>query len=154
MTDPEKSAAPASDATTVEAAAPVDKRPRVVIVGCGFGGLAAVRELARAPVQITLVDRTNHHLFQPLLCQVATAGLSAPAVSAPIRHVLRHEMAHGNLTVLQAEVTAIDTAAREVVLDGAGARPGAIDRLPYDHLIVAAGATHSYSATPTGRRTR
>ncbi|MEO8835683.1 MAG: FAD-dependent oxidoreductase, partial [Caldimonas sp.] len=85
-------------------------RPRVLVVGCGFGGLAAVRALSKADVDITLVDRTNHHLFQPLLYQVATAGLSAPAVSAPIRHVLRPEMKRGNLTILKAEVLAIDVA--------------------------------------------
>ena len=113
------------------------ERPRVVIIGCGFGGLEAVRALSRADVEITLVDRTNHHLFQPLLYQVATAGLSAPAVSAPIRHVLREEMKRGNLTVLQGEVTGIDTAARQVMLDGR-------EPLAYDHLMVAAGATHSY----------
>jgi NADH dehydrogenase len=112
-------------------------KPRVVVIGCGFGGLEAVRALSKMEVEITLVDRTNHHLFQPLLYQVATAGLSAPAVSAPIRHTLRREMARGNLTVLQAEVTGVDAAARCVVLDGA-------ESLPYDHLIVAAGATHSY----------
>ncbi|KNZ33039.1 MAG: pyridine nucleotide-disulfide oxidoreductase [Methylibium sp. NZG] len=111
--------------------------PRVVIVGCGFGGLAAVRALSKAAVEITLVDRTNHHLFQPLLYQVATAGLSAPAVSAPIRHTLRKEMKRGNLTILQAEVTGIDAPARHVTLDDGQA-------LPFDHLIVAAGATHSY----------
>lgn len=111
---------------------------RVVIVGCGFGGLEAVRVLARDPaLEITLVDRTNHHLFQPLLYQVATAGLSAPAVSAPIRHVLRREMQRGRLTVLQAEVTDIDVPGRAVRLDDG-------TRLPYEHLIVAAGATHSY----------
>jgi NADH dehydrogenase len=117
--------------------------PKVVIVGCGFGGLEAVRALSRAAVEITLVDRTNHHLFQPLLYQVATAGLSAPAVSAPIRHALRHEMRRGNLTILQAEVTAIDPVARLVVLDRPD-EPGAVDTLPYDHLIVASGSTHSY----------
>lgn len=112
-------------------------RPRVLVVGCGFGGLATVRALSRAAVEITLVDRTNHHLFQPLLYQVAAASLTAPAIAAPIRHILRREMARGNLTVLQAEAVAIDAAARAVQLnDGA--------RLPYDHLIVAAGATHSY----------
>jgi NADH dehydrogenase len=111
---------------------------RVVVVGCGFGGLEAVRGLARADVDVTLVDRTNHHLFQPLLYQVATAGLSAPAVSAPIRHVLRRQIRGGRLTVLQAEVTDIDAARREVVLDSGA------ERLGYDHLIVAAGATHSY----------
>jgi len=109
----------------------------VVIVGCGFGGLEAVRTLVRGGAEVTLVDRTNHHLFQPLLYQVATAGLAAPAVSAPIRHVLRHEMQTGRLTVLQAEVTGIDVAGRAVQLDD-GARLG------YDHLVVAAGATHSY----------
>ena len=87
-------------------------RPRVLVVGCGFAGIEAVRALSKADVEITLLDRTNHHLFQPLLYQVATAGLSAPAVSAPIRHVLRPEMGRGNLTILQAEVQAIDVAAR------------------------------------------
>ena len=107
------------------------------MIGCGFGGLEAVRALSKAPVEITVVDRTNHHLFQPLLYQVATAGLSAPAVSAPIRHVLRREMQRGNLTVLQAEVIGFDVAARRVLLDAG-------QSLAYDHLIVAAGATHSY----------
>jgi NADH dehydrogenase len=144
MKDDEKPTAPSRAGATTPAAGAGDRRPRVVIVGCGFGGLWAMRALARAPVEITLVDRTNHHLFQPLLYQVATAGLSAPAVSAPVRHVLRREMAHGNLTVLQAEVIDIDARARAVVLDRSGAGRGAIDRLPYDHLIVAAGSTHSY----------
>jgi NADH:ubiquinone reductase (H+-translocating) len=112
-------------------------RPRVVIIGCGFGGIEAVRGLSKADVEITIVDRTNHHLFQPLLYQVATAGLSAPAVSAPIRHTLRAEMKRGNLTILQAEVLGIDVAQRRVLLDGE-------QFLVYDHLIVAAGATHSY----------
>ena len=111
--------------------------PRVVVIGCGFGGLEAVRALSKAPVEITLVDRTNHHLFQPLLYQVATAGLSAPAVSAPIRHVLRREMKRGNLTILQAEVIGFDVANRRVLLD-------ADQSLAYDHLIVSAGANHSY----------
>jgi NADH:ubiquinone reductase (H+-translocating) len=111
--------------------------PRVLLIGCGFGGLEAVRKLSAAAVEITLVDRTNHHLFQPLLYQVATAGLSAPAVSAPIRHTLRKEMERGNLTILQAEVVGINAATRHVTLDDGQA-------LPYDHLIVAAGATHSY----------
>ena len=108
--------------------------PHVVIVGCGFGGLEATKVLADAPVRVTLIDRSNHHLFQPLLYQVATAGLSAPSIASPIRHMRRHQR---NLTVLMAEVEAIDKAARAVVLaDG--------QRLAYDHLIVAAGATHSY----------
>ena len=112
-------------------------RPRVVVVGCGFGGIEAVRALARADVDIVLIDRTNHHLFQPLLYQVATAGLSAPAVSAPIRHVLRAQMKQGRLTILRAEVQTIDVAGRSVGIDGG-------ERIAYDHLIVAAGATHSY----------
>ena len=111
--------------------------PRVLVVGCGFGGIEAVRGLSTAAVEIVLVDRTNHHLFQPLLYQVATAGLSAPAVSAPIRNVLRPEMRRGNLTILKAEVESIDVAGRAAVL-----RDG--ERLSYDHLVVAAGATHSY----------
>ena len=111
--------------------------PRVVVIGCGFGGLEAVRALSDAPVEITLVDRTNHHLFQPLLYQVATAGLSAPSVSAPIRHILRRQMKRGNLTVLKADVRSIDAGRREVLLDAG-------QHLAYDHLIVAAGSTHSY----------
>ncbi len=111
--------------------------PRVLVIGCGFGGLEAVRALARADVEVTLIDRTNHHLFQPLLYQVATAGLPAPAVSAPIRHVLRREMRSGRLTVLQAEARDIDVAGRQVRLEDGSA-------LPYEHLIVAAGATNHW----------
>jgi NADH dehydrogenase len=108
--------------------------PHVVIIGCGFGGLEAARTLAAAPVRITLLDRSNHHLFQPLLYQVATAGLSAPSIAAPIRHMLRRQR---NCTVLMAEVSGIDKAARRVCLaDG--------QQLDYDVLIVASGATHSY----------
>lgn len=111
---------------------------RVVVIGCGFGGLEAVRALARSTaVDVTLVDRTNHHLFQPLLYQVATADVAAPAVSGPIRHILRREMRRGRLTVLRAEVTGIDAQARTLTLDDGAT-------LAWDHLIVAAGATHSY----------
>ena len=109
-------------------------RPRVVIIGCGFGGLEAARALKSAAVDVTLVDKTNHHLFQPLLYQVATAGLSAPAIAAPIRHLFRQQR---NVTTLLGEVIRIDVGQQSVHLaDGA--------TLPYDHLIVAAGATHSY----------
>jgi NADH dehydrogenase len=111
--------------------------PRIVVIGCGFGGLEAVRALARADVDVMLIDRTNHHLFQPLLYQVATAGLAAPAVSAPIRHILRRQMRQGRLTVLQAEATGVDPAVRQVQLDDGST-------LPYDHLIVAAGAANSW----------
>jgi NADH dehydrogenase len=111
-----------------------NNKPRVLIIGCGFGGLEAARALQGAEVQITLVDKTNHHLFQPLLYQVATAGLSAPAIAAPVRHLFRRQP---NLTTLLGEVNRVDPQARQVHLaDGA--------TLPYDHLIVAAGATHSY----------
>jgi NADH:ubiquinone reductase (H+-translocating) len=109
-------------------------RPRIVIIGCGFGGLEAARALKDAAVDITLVDKTNHHLFQPLLYQVATAGLSAPAIAAPVRHLFRQQ---ANVTTLLGEVTAIDVDGRRVLLAGDTA-------LPYDHLIVSAGATHSY----------
>ena len=111
-----------------------DNKPRVVIIGCGFGGLEAARALRDAQVDITLVDRTNHHLFQPLLYQVATAGLSAPAIAAPVRHLFRQQ---ANVTTLLGEAVAIDANAREVHLADGG-------RLPYDHLVVAAGDTHSY----------
>jgi NADH dehydrogenase len=108
--------------------------PRIVIIGCGFGGLEAARALRREKVDITLIDRTNHHLFQPLLYQVATAGLSAPAIAAPVRHLFRHQ---ANVTTLLGEVTAIDPVARTVTLAQGGA-------IGWEHLIVAAGATHSY----------
>jgi NADH dehydrogenase len=106
----------------------------VIIVGGGFAGLWATRSLAKAAVRITLVDRANHHLFQPLLYQVATAGLSAGDIAAPLRHILRHQR---NVEVRMAEVTAIDTAARTVrTADGA--------MLAYDFLVLASGATHAY----------
>lgn len=108
-------------------------KPRVVIVGSGFGGLLAARTLARYPVQITLVDRQNFHTFQPLLYQVATAGLSPGEIAAPIRWILRNRL---NVEVLMAEVQDFDLARRIVKLsDG---------ELGYDYLIVAAGASHAY----------
>ncbi len=106
----------------------------VVIIGGGFAGLWAARGLARAPVRVTLIDRTNHHLFQPLLYQVATAGLSSPDIAAPLRHILR---AQANVEVQLAQVERIDAAARRVhCADGAV--------LDYDTLLVATGATHAY----------
>lgn len=106
----------------------------VIILGCGFGGLAAARELARSDVRITLIDRSNHHLFQPLLYQVATAGLSAPAISAPIRHILASQ---ANLTTIMAAVEAIDVGRRVVRLEDGS-------EIAYDYLVVATGSTHSY----------
>ena len=108
--------------------------PHVVVVGGGFGGLWAARALRAAPVRITLVDRGNHHLFQPLLYQVATAGLSAPDIAAPLRHILRKQK---NVTVLLGEVDGIAPDAKQVQLaDGRS--------LDYDHLLLASGATHAY----------
>jgi NADH:ubiquinone reductase (H+-translocating) len=109
-------------------------RSQVIIIGGGFAGLWATRALARDDVDITLIDRANHHLFQPLLYQVATAGLSAPAIAAPLRHILRRQR---NVRVLLAEVSGIDLAARCVALTSG-------DSLPYDQLLVASGATHAY----------
>ena len=115
----------------MDAASP---RPHLVVIGGGFAGLWCTRALASAAVEITLVDRANHHLFQPLLYQVATAGLSAGDIAAPLRHILSSQR---NVTVRLGEVTAIDTAARRVSLaDG-------LD-LAYDYLLVASGATHAY----------
>ncbi|MGH8663398.1 MAG: NAD(P)/FAD-dependent oxidoreductase [Burkholderiales bacterium] len=107
---------------------------RIVVLGCGFGGLFAVRALRNAPVEITVVDRTNHHLFQPLLYQVATAGLAAPAIAEPIRRELARQR---NVTVLLGEAQRVDPAARCVILENGEA-------LGYDRLIIATGATDSY----------
>ncbi|TCC53485.1 NAD(P)/FAD-dependent oxidoreductase [Kribbella capetownensis] len=112
-------------------------RHRVVIVGAGFGGLFAVRALRRVQVDVTVVDRVNYHLFQPLLYQVATGVLSEGDIAPPIRDVLRKQ---DNARVLFGEVVHVDLATREVELDTLG---GAM-RLPYDSLIVAAGAAQSY----------
>src|SRR6185503_762375 len=107
---------------------------RVVIVGGGFGGLWATRALADAPVSVVLIDRENHHLFQPLLYQVATAGLSAPDIAAPLRHILRKQ---ANVEVRLAAVERIDPAQRRVLLaDGTN--------IDYDTLVLASGATHAY----------
>ena len=109
-------------------------QPRVVILGCGFGGLFAARALRNAAAQVTVVDRTNHHLFQPLLYQVATAGLAAPAIAEPIRRALAKQ---DNATVLYAEAQRVDVAARTVVLEDG-------QTLTYDRLILATGVTDSY----------
>jgi NADH dehydrogenase len=111
--------------------------PHVVIIGGGFGGLAAAQALRRAPVRVTLLDRRNHHLFQPLLYQVATAGLSPGDIAAPIRWILRHQR---NTRVLLAEARRVDVSTRTVELD-----EGFVS---YDYLIVATGATHAYFGRP------
>ena len=112
--------------------------PRVVIVGGGFGGLAAARALRNAPVQVDLIDRSNHHLFQPLLYQVATAILAPGDIASPIRQLLRK---HRNATIGMAEVTGVDVANRRVLVDYLG-QPDT--PYMYDYLILATGATHSY----------
>ena len=115
------------------------QRPRVVIIGAGFGGLAAARTFAHVDAQITVIDRNNYHLFQPLLYQVATADLSPADISAPIRAVLRRQR---NIETLLAEVTGIDTARRVVFArDRADGRE---QELPFEYLIVATGAGQSY----------
>jgi NADH:ubiquinone reductase (H+-translocating) len=115
-----------------------DSRHHVVIVGCGFGGLFAAKALRRAPVRVTLIDRTNHHLFQPLLYQVATGILSEGQIAPPIRDVLRHS---ANLQVVLAEVESIDPKARTVAATELG---GKKTTFSYDSLIVAGGAVTSY----------
>jgi NADH dehydrogenase len=108
--------------------------PHVVILGCGFGGLWAAQALRKAQAHVTVIDRTNHHLFTPLLYQVATAGLSATAIAAPIRHILAGQR---NVTVLMGDAKSVDPAQRKVLLE---------DGTPigYDYLIVATGSMHSY----------
>jgi NADH dehydrogenase len=108
--------------------------PRVIVLGAGFGGMEAVKSLRHAPVNVTVIDRQNHHCFQPLLYQVATATLSPVDIDWPIRHILRGQH---NATVLMAEVTGVDVAGRRVLLGGTSP-------IGYDHLIVATGAMHSY----------
>ena len=110
------------------------RRPRVVIVGGGFAGLAAAKKLRRAGVDITLIDRTNHHVFQPLLYQVATGALAPSDITAPIRWILRK---HTNTTVLLADVRRVEPERRTVVIDEGR-------ELAYDYLILAAGARHAY----------
>src|ERR1700745_581340 len=107
---------------------------RVVIVGGGFGGLNAARNLKRASVEVTLIDRRNFHLFQPLLYQVATGALSPGEIASPLRYVLNRQR---NTRVLLGEVVDIDVDKREVVLDDQ-------TRVPYETLVLATGSTHSY----------
>src|SRR4051812_45632327 len=112
--------------------------PHVVILGGGFGGLEAARALKNAAVRVTLLDRHNYHLFQPLLYQVATASLSPGDVASPIRWILRHQR---NVEVLLADVKGIDPEHRRVQIDGA-------EPIEYDYLVVASGAAHAYFGHP------
>ena len=109
--------------------------PRVVIVGAGFGGLQAAKKLAGAPLGVTLIDRRNYHLFQPLLYQVATAALSPADIAAPIRGILRDAE---NCSVILAKVTGIDAQTQIVMTDRGG--------VPYDYLVLAAGASTTVAA--------
>jgi NADH dehydrogenase len=115
--------------------------PHVIVVGGGFGGLYAARELARQPLRVTVIDRHNYHLFQPLLYQVATAGLSAPDIASPIRGLLSK---FPNAEVRLGEVLSVDLAAKKVQLQHV--------TLDYDYLVLAAGATHSYFGHPEWER--
>ena len=108
-------------------------KPRIVIVGAGFGGIAVAQGLRQQPVGVTLIDRQNHHLFQPLLYQVATAGLSPAEIAWPVRQLMRRQ---ANAHVLMGEVTSIDTGRKVVMLDGGP--------IAYDLLVLATGATHGY----------
>jgi NADH:ubiquinone reductase (H+-translocating) len=114
------------------------KRPMVVIVGGGFGGLHAARSVSKLPVEVVVIDKANHHLFQPLLYQVATAGLSPADIASPIRSILRK---YRNLEVLMAEVVDVDLQQQAVILEDRSA-------LPYDFLILATGSRHSYFGHP------
>src|SRR5262245_17115538 len=109
--------------------------PRIIIVGGGFGGIATARALRKASARVLLIDKTNHHVFQPLLYQVATSVLSPEHIAAPIRHVLRGQ---ANATVIEGTVTGIDVAKKSCFVDGIPFP------LPYDHLVLATGAHHSY----------
>src|SRR3954454_15969846 len=111
-----------------------EKRSEVLIIGGGFAGINAAKKLARYPVNITVLDRRNHHTFQPLLYQVATAGLSPGEIAAPIRGVLKR---FKRIRVLMGEVDSFDLQTKHVHMKNGGA-------LSYDYLVVASGATHSY----------
>src|SRR5690348_16671374 len=109
------------------------RRPTVVIVGAGFGGLEAAKALSRVAVDVTVIDRHNHHCFQPLLYQVATAALSPAEIAWPIRHILRPQR---NATVLMEEVQSVDTSKKYLHTE--------FGDVPYDYLVIATGAMHSY----------
>src|SRR6187455_2146662 len=114
---------------------------RVVIIGSGFAGLFAAKRLRRAEVEVVVVDRTNHHLFQPLLYQLATGILSEGDIAPPIRDVLRHQR---NTSVVLGQVVAVDLDTRRLTVDTVGLH----SEIPYDSLIVATGASQSYFGHP------
>jgi NADH dehydrogenase len=116
-------------------------RPHIVVLGAGFGGLTFAKKFPAHPARLTVIDRQNHHLFQPLLYQVATAGLAAPDIAQPIRSILRDQP---NLTVLMAEARVIDLAAHAVTLDRGD--------LTYDYLVLGVGGQTSYFAPPEWER--
>lgn len=126
---------PAPGTPGVEQVSPGPRRPRVVIIGGGFAGLEAAKVLGNKPVDVTVIDRTNHHLFQPLLYQVATAALAPSDIASPIRHILRR---YKNIEVILGEVNKIDVEAREVQIDN-----GQVV-FSYDYLVLGTGARHSY----------
>ena len=127
---------PTSEELTMDSnSATTARDPRIIIVGGGFGGLAAARALRKASAQVLLIDKTNHHVFQPLLYQVATSVLSPEHIAAPLRHVLRRQ---ANITVLQATVTGVDVGKKVCFVDGVPLP------LPYDYLVLATGVHHSY----------
>ena len=113
-------------------------QPRIIIVGGGFGGLAAAKALRKTPAEVILIDRSNHHLFQPLLYQVATAVLTPSQIATPIRSILRN---HKNVTVIMGEVTGVDKERKQVLVSDADRQAVPV---AYDYLILASGATHSY----------
>jgi len=113
-------------------------QPRIIVVGGGFGGLAAAKALRKTPAEVILIDRSNHHLFQPLLYQVATAVLTPSQIATPIRSILRN---HKNVTVIMGEVTGVDKERKQVLVSDADRQAVPI---AYDYLILASGATHSY----------
>src|ERR671934_684633 len=141
LLDQEKSIVRVEETRPVAVARPRERtRHRVVVVGGGFAGLQAVRKLARAPVDVTLIDRRNFHLFQPLAYQVATGALTPAEIAAPLRAVLKRQ---ANARVLLAEVTGFDLERREVILHPLANGDRRIT-LPYDTLIVAGGSHYSY----------
>jgi NADH dehydrogenase len=119
-----------------------ERKPVVIIVGGGFGGLAAAKALKNAPVEVILIDRSNHHLFQPLLYQVATSVLGPGQIASPIRAILKN---HDNTTVLLGDITGVNVAERSIIANSAD-RTGVA--LPYDYLILATGVEQSYFGHP------